>query len=109
MTTMHPIRLRKLLSGDFLNAGYDDLDYDYIRHKWHVRKDFYKKGWFKIKHPYYKRYFPNIKPKKLGRGETVTIINKDGSSWSYNIRNQRNVVARVLINEPLDKICRRLR
>ena len=97
-----PYRLRKLLSGDFLNAGYDDLDYDYIRHKWHVRKDFYKKGWFKIMHPYYKRYFPNIKPKKLGRGETVTIINKDGSSWSYNIQNHRNVVARVLINEPLD-------
>ena len=38
-------------------------------------------------HPYYKRYFPNIKPKKLRRGETVTIINKDGSFWSYNIQN----------------------
>ena len=97
-----PYRLKKLLSGDFLNAGYDDLDYDYIRRKWAVRKDFYKRGYFKIMHPYYKRMFPDIKPKKLGRGGTVTIINKDGSSYSYNIQNQRQPMARVLINEPLD-------
>ena len=68
-------RLRKLISGDFLNPSYDDLDYDYIRHKWAIRKDFYKKGWFKIMHPVYKRMFPNVKPKKLGRGGTVTYIN----------------------------------
>ena len=46
--------------------------------------------------------FPDVKPKKLGRRGTVTIINKDGSSYSYNIQNQRQVMARVLINEPLD-------
>ena len=46
--------------------------------------------------------FPNVKPKKLGRGGTVTHINKDGSSWSYNVQNKRQVMARVLINEPLD-------
>ena len=97
-----PYRLKKLLSGDFLNAGYDDLDYDYIRHKWNIRKQFYKDGWFRIMHPYYKRMFPDIKPKKLGRDGTVTFINKDGSSWSYNIQNQRQVIARVIINEPLD-------
>ena len=97
-----PYRLHKLISGDFLNAGYDDLDYNYIRHKWRVRKEMYKKGWHKIMHPYYKRFFPNIKPKKLGRGGMVTIINKDGSKLTYSIQNQRNVMARVLINEPLD-------
>ena len=32
-----PYRLKKLLSGNYLNAGYDDLDYDYICHKWAVR------------------------------------------------------------------------
>ena len=53
-------------------------------------------------HPYWKRMFPDVKPKKLGRGGTVTYINKDGSCWSYNIQNQHQVVARVLINKPLD-------
>ena len=47
-----PYRLRKLIWGDYLNAGYDDLDYHYIRHKWKVRKEMYEKGWFKIMHPY---------------------------------------------------------
>ena len=95
-------RFKKLISGDFLNAGYDDLDYDYIRKKWAIRKQFYEQGWFKMMHPFNKKMFPDVQPKKLGRGGTVTITNKDGSSWSYNIQNQKQVVARVLINEPLD-------
>ena len=76
-------KLRKLIKGDFLNAGYGDLDYDYIRQKWAVRKQFYKEGWYKVMHPFYKRMFPDVKPKKLGRGGMITFINKDGSSKKY--------------------------
>ena len=78
-------RLRKLISGDHLNAGYDDLDYDYIRHKWAIRKDFYEKGYFKIMHPSYEKMFPDVQPKKLGRGGMITFINKDGSFNSISI------------------------
>lgn len=80
-------RLHKLINGDFLNAGYDDLDYDYIRHKWAVRKQSYKEGLYKSMHPYYKRMFPVVTPKKLGKGGMITFINKDGSSKSISIQN----------------------
>ena len=58
----------KLLKRDFYLAGYDDLDYEYIRRKWNIRKEYYKRGWYRIMHPYYKKMFPDIKPPKLGRG-----------------------------------------
>ena len=95
-------RLRKLIKGDFYLAGYNDLDYDYIRHKWAVRKEFYKEGWYKTMHPFYKRMFPDVKPKKLGRGGMITFINKDGSSKSISIQNLRQPMGWVVWNEALD-------
>ena len=96
----------KLLKRDFYLAGYDDLDYEYIRRKWNIRKEYYKRGWYRIMHPYYKKMFPDIKPPKLGRGwgkGMVTMIGKDGSKTQFSMSTVRNSVARILWNETLDK------
>ena len=95
-------RLCKLIKGDFYRAGYDDLDYDYIRRKWAVRKQFYEQGYYRRMHPYYKRMFPDVVPKKLGKGGCITFIGKDGSEKSFSIINLRNPMRRVVWNEVLE-------
>ena len=94
--------LRKLIKGDFYLARYDNLDYDYILRKWAIRKQFYEQGYYRRMHPYYKKMFPDVVPKKLGKGGRVTFIGKDGSEKSFSMINLRNPIKRIVWSEVLE-------